>query len=151
MEVCLWTENIETSISRRLWVKKGVLFIMLSQCDILDNSRMIFPSAWWRYQMETLSALLADCEGNPPVTGRFRSQRPVMLSFDVFFDQRLNKRSSKRWRRRWFETPSCSLWRQCNGVNVIYVDHRDSLKRKFRRIVDIFIISWSGNCHLNIS
>ena len=22
---------------------------------------------------------------------------------------------SKQWRRRWFETPSCSLWRHCNG------------------------------------
>ena len=26
------------------------------------------------------------CDGNPPVTGGFPSQRPVMQSFDVFFD-----------------------------------------------------------------
>ena len=26
---------------------------------------------WWRHQMETFSALLALCEGNPPVTGGF--------------------------------------------------------------------------------
>ena len=36
--------------------------------------------------METFSALLAVCEGNPPVTGGFTSQRPVMWSFDIFFD-----------------------------------------------------------------
>ena len=33
-----------------------------------------------------ISALLAFCEGNPPVTGEFPSQRPVTRSFDVFFD-----------------------------------------------------------------
>ena len=32
------------------------------------------------------SALLAICEGNPPVTSGFPSQRPVTRSFDVFFD-----------------------------------------------------------------
>ena len=30
----------------------------------------------WRHGMETLSALLALCEGNPPVTGGFPPQRP---------------------------------------------------------------------------
>ena len=37
--------------------------------------------------METFSALLALCEGNPPVTDGFPSQRPVTENFDVFFDQ----------------------------------------------------------------
>ena len=49
--------------------------------------------------------------GNSPVTGRFPSQRPVMRSFDVFFDLRQNKRLSKHSKRRWFDTPSRSLWR----------------------------------------
>ena len=40
----------------------------------------------WRHQMETFSALLALCVGNPAVTGGFPSQRPVTRSFDVFFD-----------------------------------------------------------------
>ena len=31
--------------------------------------------------VETFSALLAFCEGNPPVTGGFPSQRPVTRSF----------------------------------------------------------------------
>ena len=50
-----------------------------------------------------------------PVTGELPAQRPVTRSFDVFFDLSLNKRLSKQSRRRWFETPSCSLWRHCNG------------------------------------
>ena len=36
--------------------------------------------------METFSVLLALCEGNPLVTSEFPSQRPVTLSFNVFFD-----------------------------------------------------------------
>ena len=44
--------------------------------------------------METVSALLALCVGNLPVTGEFPSQRPVTWSFDVFFDLRRNKRLS---------------------------------------------------------
>ena len=40
---------------------------------------------------KTFSALLALCEVNPPVTVGFPSQSPVMRSFDVFFDLRLNK------------------------------------------------------------
>ena len=47
--------------------------------------------------MEKFSALLAICAGNSPVTGEFPAQRPVMQSFDVFFDLRLNKRLSKQW------------------------------------------------------
>ena len=45
--------------------------------------------------METFSTSLALCEGNPPVTSEFPSQRPVMQNLDVFFDQRLNKRFSE--------------------------------------------------------
>ena len=45
--------------------------------------------------METFSALLTLCVGNSPVTGEIPAQKPVMLSFDVFFDLRLNERLSK--------------------------------------------------------
>ena len=41
--------------------------------------------------METFSASLAICA----VPGEFPAQRPVTRSFDVFFDQHLNKRLSK--------------------------------------------------------
>ena len=66
--------------------------------------------------METVSPLQALCEWNPSVTVGFPSQRPVALSFDVFFNLRLNKRLSIRSRHRWFEMPSASLlhhWLNC--------------------------------------
>ena len=44
----------------------------------------------------------------------FPAQRPVTRSLGVFFDLRLNKRLSKQPWGWWFETPLCSLWRQCN-------------------------------------
>ena len=74
---------------------------------------------WWRHQMETFSALLANCAGNSPVTGEFSAQRPVTRSFDVFFDLRLNmlnKRLSKQSWGWWFETLSRSLWRLRNAT-----------------------------------
>ena len=74
--------------------------------------------SWWRHQMETFSALLALCEGNPKITGGFPPQRPLTRSFGVFFHLRLNKRFSKQSRRRWFETPSCLLWRHCSDFPV---------------------------------
>ena len=37
------------------------------------------------------------CAGNSPVTGEVPSQKPVMRSFDVFFDLCMNKRLSKQW------------------------------------------------------
>ena len=46
--------------------------------------------------------------------GEFPAQRPVTRSFDVFFDLRPNKRLSKQPWGWWFETPSWSLWHQCN-------------------------------------
>ena len=55
-----------------------------------------------------------------PLCGEFTgpsevpTQRPVTWRFDVFLDLRLNKRLSKQPRGWWFETPSWSLWRQCN-------------------------------------
>ena len=61
-------------------------------------------STWWRHQMETFSTLLALCAGNSPVPGEFPTQRPVMRSFDVYFDLRPNKRLSKQSWGWWFET-----------------------------------------------
>ena len=69
--------------------------------------------------METFSVLLAICAGNSPVTGEFPTKRPVARSFDVYFDLRPNKRLSKPSWGWWFETPSWSLWRQCNDVGQI--------------------------------
>ena len=68
---------------------------------------------WWRYQMETFSALLALCAGNSLVTVEFPSQRPVTQSFEDFFDLRLNKLLSKQSWAWWFETPPRTLWCHC--------------------------------------
>ena len=73
---------------------------------------------------ENISALLALCAGNSPVTGEFPSQRPVTRSFDAFFDLRLNKQFSKQRWRSWFETPSRSLWRHCNDSRPSRLPHR---------------------------
>ena len=58
----------------------------------------------------------------PFVRGIHRSRwiphtKSVTRSFDVFFNLRLNKRLSKQPWGWWFETPSWSLWRQCNAVS----------------------------------
>ena len=79
--------------------------------------------SWWRYQMETFSALLAYCDGNSPVSGEFPSQRPVTRSFDVFFDLRLNKTLSKQAWGWWCETLSRQLWRHCNDVIIEWPYH----------------------------
>ena len=53
-------------------------------------------------------------------TGDFPAQRPETRSFDVFFDLRLKKRLSKQPWGWWFEMPSWSLWRRCNGITQTY-------------------------------
>ena len=83
---------------------------------MLFNYTALF--SWWRHQMETLSALLTLCGGNPPVTGGFPSQRPVTQK--LFWGMRLNKRLMKQSRGRWFESPPSSFWRHCNVVLPIW-------------------------------
>ena len=60
----------------------------------------IHNDSWCRHQLVTFSALLAFCEGKPPLTGGFPSQRPVARSFGIFFDLRLKKRFSNQSSRR---------------------------------------------------
>ena len=87
-------------------------------------SSQFFRIAWWRHQMETFSALLANCAGNSPVTGEFPAQRPVTRSFDAFFDLRLNKRLSEQSWGWWFETLSCPLWRHRNGFTIHWIPRK---------------------------
>ena len=76
--------------------------------------------SWLRYQMETLSALLALCAGNSSVTGEYPAWWPVMLSFNVFFGLHLSKRLSKQYRDWWSGTPLRSLRRHYN-LTVKYI------------------------------
>ena len=69
-----------------------------------------------------ISALLAICVGNLPVPGEFPAQRPMMRSFGVFVDLRLNKRLRKQSWDWWFETLSHPLWRHCNAVMLMLVE-----------------------------
>ena len=72
--------------------------------------------SWWRHAMETLSALLPLCEGKPPVTGAFLSQRAANVGF--LFDISLNKRLNKSFSCWWLETPWRSLWRHCKAMTL---------------------------------
>ena len=75
--------------------------------------------------------------------GEFPAQRPVTRSFDVFFDLRPNKRLNKQPWCWWFETPSWSLWRQCNVMGESLLLHSNT------RILVISGISMSlddGHC-----
>ena len=65
-----------------------------------------FTPAGWRHHMEAFFMSMAICAENSPVTGEFPAQRPVTGCFDVFFDQRLNKRLSKQSWGWWFRLPS---------------------------------------------
>ena len=66
-----------------------------------------------------ISALLAICTGNSPMTGEFPTQRPVTRNSNVFLHLRLNKSLSKQSLGWWFETQSCSLWRHCNAMCIL--------------------------------
>ena len=70
--------------------------------------------------------------------GEFPTQRPVTRSFDIFFDLRLNKRLSKQPWGWWFDTSSCSLWRQCNKYIIKWIGYRYRNPRYYDRL--IFII-----------
>ena len=45
-------------------------------------TRTKYLLTWWCHQLETFSALLVPCEGNPPITGGY-PHRPVTWSFDL--------------------------------------------------------------------
>ena len=70
-------------------------------CANMELCHILRDTDWKQGTMMTssngnISALLAICVGNSPVTGEFPTQRPATRSFDVFFDLRLNKWLSKQ-------------------------------------------------------
>ena len=62
----------------------------------LTTTKHKWYEPWWHCQMEKFCALLSLYAGNSLVTGEFPAQRPVMRSFDIFFDLCLNKQLSKQ-------------------------------------------------------
>ena len=126
--ICVWINNREAGDLRRYRAHYDV--IVMKNVKLLkpnDGNQTfsfkkmhlkmssvkwrLFWLAWWRHQMETFYASQSICAGNSPVPGEFPAQRPVMRSFDIFFDMRPNKRLSKQSWGWWFETPSHPLWR----------------------------------------
>ena len=53
--------------------------------------------------------------------GEFPSQKPVTRSFDIYFDLHLNQQISKQWISWWFDSPSRSLWRDCNVFHMMHI------------------------------
>ena len=109
---------------------------MLAPWSLLSG---ILPEkvAWWRHGMETLSALLALCDGNPSVTGGHKG--PLMGSFNVSFYANLRKLLNKQSRGRrmkmfWWSFNVAvmvdhGLWRHCDVTRPQWVDQLDSIIR----------------------
>ena len=119
------------------WVEIRYSIVILK--GITRGFRVVHLATWWRHQMETFPALLTICAGNSPVTGEFPAQRPVMRSFDVFFDLSLNKRLSKQSRGLWFEMSSRLLWRHGNVINTSNVISWTNWARYIVHHICIFI------------
>ena len=91
---------------------------------------MMTPSLMLRRRLTSVETMMTSSNGNifrvtGPLCGEFtgpgefHAQRPVTRSFDVFFELPPNQRLSKQPWGWWFETPSWSLWRQCNDITTI--------------------------------
>ena len=117
MEIPHWSAPLHKRYGAVFQISRRATIVWLST----ESQQFTDANVWWRHQMETFSVLLAICAGNSPIPGEFPTQRPVTRNFDVFFDLRPNKRLSKQWWGWWFETPSCPLWRHCNGMMVSHI------------------------------
>ena len=93
------------------------------------NANVPKKQSWWMWikLIGSKSYTRTSPHGNIfPVTGSLwgestgqrwiPSQRPVMQSIDVFFDQCLNLWLGKQSIRWWLETPSRPLWCHCNQL-----------------------------------
>ena len=90
---------------------------------------------------ETISALLAICAGNSPVTGEFPSQRLVTPSIYVFFDLRLNERLSKN-RDAWDSRGHRAHY----DLNVMGREHAGALKLKIGHDAKFIVIGGTMDC-----
>ena len=141
----LSVQNVFKKIAFKISFKDHI-FCGWWQCYAWDFS--VHP--WWRHQMETFSALLAICAGNSPVAGEIPGQRPVTCGFDVSFDLCLNEPLSKQSWVWWFETPSRSLWLQCNDhcdhilfYTILLTQNINNHRRVTRRSADNPVFSSS--------
>ena len=97
----LWMATLPLSIFCRIWspaVGFGVFSIYMMTSSNGNTFRVTgrLCGEWW-----------------PPLT-----QASDAELWFFYFDARPNKRLSSQSSDWWFETPSCSLWRQCNARTV---------------------------------
>ena len=78
-----WSFPIKKVMNKHKFSSFLFRWILYIISDILPP--LLWASSWPCHGMMTFSILLALCEGNPPVTGGFPSQRAVMWSLYVFF------------------------------------------------------------------
>ena len=119
------------------WLQHEITLIWVSICDRFTNLSDIMyqgpcrydiimivnwtcggSGPWWRHYMETLSALLSLCEGNPALTSGSHRKRTIMQSFDVSFVVSLNSLLNKQSSCKWFETP----WRDVTVMRYLQRD-----------------------------
>ena len=92
----------------------------------LQNHDLIWCLQDLDYGLMNSLCMMTSSNGNifhvtGPLCGEFTGHRWIPLpkasarSFEVFFDLHLNKLLRKQSWGWWFEIPSCSLWRHCNG------------------------------------
>ena len=108
-------------IEPRLWGnavnwKESVASFWLHICVNFTQFLKNFTQTWYTGSKKFRNMMTSSSGNTFRVTGPLcgELQRPVTLSFDVFFDLRLHKRLSKQSSGWWFETPSWSLWRHRN-------------------------------------
>ena len=119
----------------------------------------------WRHQMETFSMSPALCEGNPPVTGGFPSQRPVKQSFDVFFICAwttcwANNRDAGDFRRHHAHYDVTVVWyilprRKCYKCSVLLIKHvRNKSLSKIGRVIGrtiyIYMLHFVSLCNFRV-
>ena len=119
-KLCLKQRKHQGSLVLTLydWNPSHKRLVMVKYFHVLTSSYLLW--LWWRHQMETFSALLALCEGNHrSLADSPYKKKPVMRSFDVFFDLRLNKRWTDNRDSSDYYTPSRSLWHHCNVMTYV--------------------------------
>ena len=112
------------------FILNAALVVPIIRFSILPHrpAKHLAKKSRWRHRTETFSALLAFCDGNPPVTGRFPSQRPVTQSFvfSLICPWRNgwgNNRDAGDLRRRHANYDVTIMWRTVTG----YFSHFSSL------------------------
>ena len=116
-DICYQTKSIKVKLPSLIHrcTQSTRIHTQSTRIPILNSTTPLLSSYWMTSSNGKKSALLALC--------------PVPGSFDVLNILRLNKRLSKQSRRRWFQTPSHSLWRHCNG-GVLSKWNESSRRRK---------------------